>query len=252
MELGNTRYPAIASSQSPTQPILPPSKTFRVEDTDAVGILQFVTTTGTVAIDETSKRAIRKHASRYVYRTKPQSSQNVASPAAATRRRPKAAAGGQVHRFRLGPKGLKHTPNQPAQVSRNFTILSLKSDEPDPKKAVAKSSIPIGAVPVSGSRSSKPKRNVIDDDEDEDEPDETSSTEDLSWDQSSSEVARQGRDQQKRWLVPLIFARGGSLFGPSSGTMDPFNAMALPITPREQILLRHYCSSVPSPFANWC
>lgn len=222
----------------------------RSEATNDTPPLKFVTTTSTVAIDESSKRAIRKHASRYVYRSKPQPSQGGANPATTTKKPPTAAAGGQIHRFRLGPQGLKHTPNQPPQVSQNFTILSLKSDEPEAGKHVAEAPTSIGGIPGFGPRFSQSKGKIVEDDE-EDEPGEEPSTGivfsqpgGFSGNKDSFELVQQARVQQEGWLEPLLFSRGGSLFGPSSGTMDPFNAMALPITPREQILLRYYCTWV--------
>lgn len=210
--------------------------------------LQFVTTTSTVAIDESSKRAIRKHASRYGYREKPRASQSGTSTPKTTRKPPSAATGGQIHRFRLGPQGLKHTPNQPPQVSKNFTILSLKSEEL-PSDPVPQASTSIGGVPYFGPEFSQSKGKVFEVDE-EDEPGEDSFTRigfgqsgKFSGEQGSVELVRWAREQKQTWLESLLFSRGTSLFGPSSGLMDPFNAMSLSVTPREQILLRHYCKT---------
>jgi hypothetical protein len=225
------------------------SRTAKFEVTDDASPLEFVTTTSTVAIDESSKRAIRKQASRYAYRAKSQPSQNGTNPATTARRIPKAAAGGQIHRFRLGPQGLKHTPNQPPQVSENFTIVSLKSEELPATEPVLQASTSKGGVLGFKQRFPYSKVNIVENDE-EDEPVEESSSSSM-----FSKVGgfyehpgpldpiRKGREQQQTWLEPLLFSRGGSFFGPSSGAMDPFNAMALPITPREQILLRYYCKS---------
>ena len=218
------------------------------EPAEETSSLQFVTTTSTVAIDESSKRAIRKHASRYVYREKPQASQSGTNTSKTTRKPPSAAAGGQIHRFRLGPHGLKHTPNQPPQVSKNFTILTLKSEDP-PRKPVSQAPTSIGDVPYIGPEFSQSKGKAFEEDE-EDEPGEDSFTRigfgqsgNFSGEQGSVELISWAREQKQTWLEPLLFSRGTSLFGPSSGLMDPFNAMPLSITPREQILLRHYCKT---------
>jgi hypothetical protein len=205
------------------------TKSWAEEDTPP---LQFVTTTSTVAIDESSKRVIRQHASRHVYRARPQPAHAGASSPATTRKRPNAATGGQIHRFRLGPQGLKHTPNQPPQVSQNFTILSLKEQEQPATKPVQQ-----GPASTRGNH----------DDEDGPREDEFGG---LVLGQprgfaGARELVRGAKEQQQTWIEPFLFSAGSSLFGPSSGTMDPFNAMALPITPREQILLRYYCASLP-------
>lgn len=229
------------------------SRTAKAENTEDATPLQFVTTTSTVAIDESSKRAIRKHASRYVYRAKPQQSQD-GNTRAAPRNAPKAASGGQIHRFRLGPQGLKHTPNQPPQVSQNFEIISLKSDEQAAIKPVPEASKSRSGVTYVGNESSKSRGKInIGGDDEEGQPGEESFTSNspsqsvgFSRHQGSSELVQQGRGQQGTWQQPLTFSQGSSLFGPSSGTMDPFNAMALPITPREQILLRYYCAPLAS------
>jgi hypothetical protein len=128
LELGYTGNPDARESEE--QPLREKGSMARSAMTEVIAgasTLQFVTTTSTVAIDGLSKRAIRKHASRYAYRAKPVPG---AGTSTATRKPYSTARGGQIHRFRLGPQGLKHTPNQPPQVSKNFTILSLRSGEP--------------------------------------------------------------------------------------------------------------------------
>jgi hypothetical protein len=59
--------------------------------------------------------------------------------------------------------------------------------------------------------------------------------------EESLELVGWAREQYKTWLESLLTTRGVSLYGPSSSAMDPFNAMALTITPREQVLVRYYC-----------
>ena len=201
--------------------------------------LQFVTTTSTVAIDESSKRAIRKHASRYVYHGKPP--QFPGGNTSSNKEAVEGAAGGQIHRFRLGPQGLKHTPNQPPQVSRNFEIISVKSDRTMTKPKEERAPLP-GGIRSRGNNIHRPKRNVLQEDED-DELDVEPFSGTVSGQsgrspiqQTSVELIRRGVEQHQ-----LFVSQGSSIFGPSSGAMDPFNAMALPITPREQILLRYYC-----------
>lgn len=220
-----------------------PPKAAKSNPADEGPSLQFVTTTGTLAIDESSKRKIRKHASRYVYREKPSS--GTAAPKS-TRKPPNAAAGGQIHRFRLGPQGLKHTPNQPPQVSQNFTILSLKSDDP-PSKSALEAPASVGGVPCVGQEARQSKGNVFEEG-DEDEPGEevfagttSDQSRDFSGKQKLVQLVGWAKEEQPAWLDPQLYSRGTSIFEPSSGLMDPFNAMSLDITRREQILLRHYC-----------
>jgi hypothetical protein len=233
MALGYTRNPAAELPQAnPRSSKATTTKTEAREDTTP---LQFVTTTSTVAIDESSKRAIRKHASRYMYRARPQQSQAGNNPA--TRNARKGAAGGQIHRFRLGPQGLKHTPNQPPQVSQNFEIISVKSEDERERRPLVEAPTSINSVYFFRQES---ESIVEDDDEDKKGKGIMSSQPGGFFDQGSFELLRHGR-QQETGLESLLSSRGGSLFGLSSGTMDPFNAMALPITPREQILLRYYC-----------
>jgi hypothetical protein len=197
--------------------------------------LQFVNTTSTTTIDESSKRVIRKHASRHRgWRTLGGASTNAAATA------------GQVHRFRLGPQGLKHTSNQPRQISQNVTILSLRSDDQPSKASAAPIFLPGPARP--GQAASKSRQGRISREEDEDEVfvesvfrtavrqplDDPSQEEFL-------ELVGWATEQHKTWLESLLSLRGVSLYSPSSSAMDPFNAMALTITPREQVLVRYYC-----------
>jgi hypothetical protein len=141
---------------------------------------------------------------------------------------------------------LKHTPNQPPQVSKNFTILSLKPDEP-PSKPATPAPTSIGGIPIFQQEFTKSEGKVFEDDEG-DEPDEDLFTRskfgqfgNFSGQQDSVELVRWAKEQNQTWLEPFLSSRGTSLSGPSSGLMDPFNAMSLSITPREQILFRHYC-----------
>jgi len=197
--------------------------------------LQFVNTTSTTTIDESSKRVIRKHASRHRgWRTSSGASTNAAATA------------GQVYRFRLGPQGLKHTSNQPRQIGQNVTILSLRSDDQPSKASAAPIFLPGPAR--RGQAASKSRQGRINREEDEDEVfvesvfrtaarqplDDPSQEEFL-------ELIGWATEQHKSWLESLLSLRGVSLYSPSSSAMDPFNAMALTITPREQVLVRYYC-----------
>jgi hypothetical protein len=195
-----------------------------------------VNTTSTTTIDESSKRVIRKHASRHrAWRTSTGASTNTVATA------------GQVHRFRLGPQGLKHTPNQPRQVSQNITILSHRSDD-QPSGASNPIFRPSHGTARPGQAASKSREGVLNRGEDKnevfvesvfrtavgqplDDPNQEESLELVGW----------ATEQHKIWLASLLSLRGVSLYSPSSNAMDPFNAMALTITPREQVLVRYYC-----------
>jgi hypothetical protein len=196
-----------------------------------------VNTTSTTTLDESSKRVIRKHASKHrAWRTSSGASTNTV------------ATEGQVHRFRLGPQGLKHTSNQPRQISQNFTILSLRSDE-QPSEASAEPIFrPSHGTARPGQAASKSREGVVNREEDEnerfvesvlrtavgqplDDPNQEESLELVEW----------ATEQHKTWLESLLNLRGVALYSPSSNAMDPFNAMALTITPREQVLVRYYC-----------
>jgi hypothetical protein len=194
-----------------------------------------VNTTSTTTIDELSKRVIRKHASRHrAWRTSSGASTNAVATA------------GQVHRFRLGPQGLKHTSNQPRQISQNFTILSLRSDDYPSKASAAPISLPDTSRPSQAA--SKSRQGSVNREEGEnevfvksvfrtavgqplDDPNQEETLELVGW----------ATEQHKTWLESLLSLRGVSLYSPSSSAMDPFNAMALTITPREQVLVRYYC-----------
>ena len=210
--------------------------------------LQFVTTTSTVVIDELSKKAIRKHASRYVYRSKPQPFQG-GKISGTDRRVPKGASGGQVHRFRLGSQGLKHTPNQPPQVSQKFEIFSVKGDEESEAKPKIDGTTSVLDGPFFGQGIFESPGSIFEEDGEEQVDVGLSFGNFYTHSggifrlRDSFELIQHGKRHKVSGLNSLLFPRGGSLFGPSSGTMDPFNAMALPITPREQVLLRYYYTS---------
>lgn len=199
--------------------------------------LQFVNITRTTTIDDVSKRVIRKHASRHKAKL---TSNGASINAAATK--------GQVHRFRLGPEGLKHTSNQPRQISQEFTILSLRSDEQPSKSSAAPVFRPSPGTARLGQAAFKSRQGRINSNEDGDEvfPESGFRTVvsqplgDLSQEESLAHAGWAPK-QHKTWLESLGTPRGVSLYSPSSGAMDPFNAMALTITPREQVLVRYYC-----------
>jgi hypothetical protein len=196
-----------------------------------------VNTTSTTTIDESAKRVIRKHASRHRgWRTSSGASTNTTATA------------GQVHRFRLGPQGLKHTSNQPRQFSQNFTLLSLRSEE-QPSKASAEPIFrPSHGTVRPGQATSKSRHGSINRKEDENEVFAESvfrtavgrPLDDPSLEESL-ELVGWATEQHKIWLETLLISRGVSLYSPSSSAMDPFDAMALTITPRVQALVRYYC-----------
>jgi hypothetical protein len=204
-----------------------------------------VNTTSTTTLDESSKRAIRKHASRHrAWRTSGGASTNAVATA------------GQVHRFRLGPQGLKHTSNQPRQISQNFTILSLRSDE-QPSDGSAEPIFRSSHGTAHPSQAaSKSREGLINRKDDENEALVESAFRtavgqplDDSNQEESLELVGWATEQHKIWLESLLSLRGVALYSPSSNAMDPFNAMALTITTREQVLVRYYCkcASVSRP-----
>ncbi|KAE8447504.1 hypothetical protein EG329_010634 [Mollisiaceae sp. DMI_Dod_QoI] len=242
---GHGKRSTAARSDTTPQPI---SKT---ADSEETADLQFVNTTNTATIDESSKRVIRKQASRHG--AKPTSSGASTNPVATT---------GQVHRFRLGPKGMKHTSNQPRQIRQKFTILSLRPDE-QPSNAAAtplRTLLGTAAGPSQAAFTSRPANSNREEEDDElfaesvfatavgqplDDPSQEESLELVGW----------ATEQHKSWLSSLLTSRGVSLYGPSSNAMDPFNAMALTITPREQVLVRYYFTGrrqLLSPLIPYC
>jgi hypothetical protein len=198
-----------------------------------------VIVTSTTTIDEVSKRAIRKHASRNKAKL---TSTGPITNAAATN--------GQVQRFRLGPQGMKHTSNQPRQLSQKFTILSLRLDEQPSKSSATPVFRPSRAARL-GQAASKSRQGHINRNEDGDEvfPESNFRTvvgkplDDLTQEESLEHVGWTQK-QHKTKLESLLTPRGVSLYSPSSNTLDPFNAMALTITPREQALIRYYCKYI--------
>jgi hypothetical protein len=215
-----------------------------VVDSEEAPDLQFVNTVSATILDELSKRVIRRHASLYAQRaTRPSSSASLNSPA---KTHTDDSTPGQVHRFRLGRQGLKQTLNQPRQVTRNFTIL--RSDEQPSAVTAAPVYQPFAGIFCLSQAASNSRQIIINT---EDEEDESCSeftfktTLGQTSDDSSQEVVEQlviwGAEQQRTWLEMLLSTRGISMYGPSSSAMDPFNAMSLNITSREQILLRYCC-----------
>jgi hypothetical protein len=216
-----------------------------IVDSEEAPDLQFVNTISTTIIDESSKRVIRRHASRYAQRaTRPSSS---ASPNSPTKTHTDDSTPGQVHRFRLGRQGLKQTSNQPRQVTRNFTIL--RSDEQPSTVTAAPVYQPFAGIFRLSQAASNSRQRTINREDEEDEDESCSeftfeTTFGQTSDDSSQEVVelvRCGTEQQQTWLEMLLSTRGISMYGPSSSAMDPFNAMSLNITSREQILLRYCC-----------
>jgi hypothetical protein len=187
-----------------------------VIDSEEIVDLQFVNTTSTGTIDELSKRVVRECASRYGSRAKPSSGASTKSPE--THANPSGSAG-QIHRFRLGPHGLKHTPKQPLTMSARLGQAASQSKQ----KTVDREDKEEESFPEPVSRATLGHAQV------------NPSLE------KAGERGRWAGERQQTWLRMLEFPRGNSIYGPSSGAMDPFSSMSLNITPREEIWLHHYC-----------
>jgi hypothetical protein len=164
-----------------------------------------VNTTSTTIMDASSKRVVRKHASRYAYRAKPPASGgSTSSPNMYTH----GSMASQIHRFRLGRQGLKHTSSRPRPIGQKNMDRADEVDESTPELVFEAA---FGQTPVESSL------------------------------ENAGELVRWAREPRKAWLETLHSLRGHSLYGPSSGSMDPFNAVSLNITHREQVLLQYYC-----------
>jgi hypothetical protein len=156
-------------------------------------------------MDASSKRVVRKYASRYAYRAKPPSSGGSTSPPNTYTHGSMAS---QIHRFRLGRRGLKHTSTQPRQVLKKIMNREDEVDDSIPEPVFG---TVFGITPVDSNL------------------------------EYAGELVRLAREPRQTWLETLHSLRSHSLYGPSSGSMDPFNAMSLNITIREQELLHYYC-----------
>jgi len=213
--------------------------------------LQFVNVTDTVSIDESSKGLIRRHASRYAYRRDKEQPPSKAD-LTATSKPVKPGAASQVHRFRLGPHGLTHTPNQPAQFNQNLIILS----GPNPRsKRRAAPQKPVTSSPTirtgdsSRARDGKaPPQDGKANTEQLDFSDPADGhalvpVEKIAPQEDEVELIRWAREQEHPWLGSLFRTHGSSpSYELAAGALDPFNAMSLPVTRREQALLWHYCT----------
>ena len=209
--------------------------------------LQFVNVTDTVSIDESSRGLIRRHASRYAYR-QDQSPGKASAPSTSKPHKPGAAS--QVHRFRLGPQGLRDTPNQPAQFGQNLIILSRPNVRSKPRTAPRKQAT---ASPIARKADSSNTRNGKGPSQEEEAnashfdfsaPADANSLvpfQRIAPQEDEVEFIRWAQEEQP-WLGSLFRPYETSpSYEPGPGALDPFNVMALPITRREQALLWHYC-----------
>ncbi|OBT55996.1 hypothetical protein VE04_05747 [Pseudogymnoascus sp. 24MN13] len=167
---------------------------------------------------------------------------------------------GQVHRFRLGPEGLKLTSNKRANKrgkrSLNFTSPSIGSDKQP--SAVRASPALQRLAGTSRLAVTRPRQRIIARENEENKlfPESSFRTAigpppDDSSQENVAELVRWTKEQQLTWLKTLLYPRGSSLYGVSSCAMDPFDAMSLNITPREQILIRDYFKD-DSPLIPYC
>lgn len=166
-------------------------------------------TTSRAIIDPSSKRVVRKYASRYAYRAKPPSSGgSTNSPNTYTH----GSMASQIHRFRLGRRDLKHSlkhiSSQPPQIRRKIIDRGDEVAESTPEPI-------FGTAFGQTLLDSSPENDV--------------------------ELVRWTRQPRQTWPEMLDSLRGQSLYGPSSNSIDPFNALSLNISPREQVLLQYYC-----------
>jgi hypothetical protein len=212
-------------------------------DSEASLGLQFVNTTSTTTIDDSAKRIIRENASHYGRRARTRSRGDYKKSPSMTRTDGSTIS--QVHRFRLGPEGLKRTLKKPRKINRNFTNPSIPSDK-QPSTVNASPALQLLAG-TSRLALTKPRQRIISrEDESGSFPESSFRTTfspplDSSSPENIAELIRWTNEQQRTWSKMLLWPRGNSLCGPSSCAMDPFNAMSLHITPREQILIRYYC-----------
>jgi hypothetical protein len=220
----------------------------RIVDSEASLGLQFVNTTSTTTIDDSAKRIIRGNASHYGRRARAPSRR--ACPKSPSMKRTDGSTTGQVHRFRLGPEGLKLTSNKRANKrgkrSLNFTSPSIGSDKQP--SAVRASPALQRLAGTSRLAVTRPRQRIIARENEENKlfPESSFRTAigpppDDSSQENVAELVRWTKEQQLTWLKTLLYPRGSSLYGLSSCAMDPFDAMSLNITPREQILIRDYC-----------
>ena len=201
-------------------------------------------TTSKAVIDNESKRVIREYTSRRSWRAK-----NLSIGASMSSRvdRHASRTTGQIHRFRLGPKGLKDTSNQLRKLRQDFSVTSLKSDEQPSTVSTTCRVPPFCNIPDLGRTLSESRRRIIEKvDEDELCPGCKHNTAfshqlDDFIPENCLMAVGSAADQQQAWVETLPSLQVNPLHSPSSNAMDPFNTMSVNISPREQLLLRYYC-----------
>ncbi|KAG0651186.1 hypothetical protein D0Z07_2276 [Hyphodiscus hymeniophilus] len=140
-------------------------------------------------------------------------------------------------------------PGNSERLGHNFEIISVKDEAPGAKLGL-EVPVPVNDLPFFRSEFPRLAANTVEEDGDSEFNEEqlsgTSSSRSRGYfgNQNIFELIQSDNRYGEVGLDPLMY-RGSSIFSLKSEAMDPFNAMALPITPREQVLLRYYCESPP-------
>jgi len=174
--------------------------------------LQFINTTDTVKIDANDRWLIRKQASRHTAAQTTQSREGVPDGERVTEP-------GTKIRFRLGPAGLNVSPKRARRVNQKAGASKLRPRE------TRKDRVALGDLAEDADAKTKSSVKLEEDE----------------WESG-----------QLKSLQLLLESKTSLDHMPNSGSWDPFNATAIPITVREQILLHHYCMSRPITLKHSC
>jgi hypothetical protein len=193
------------------------------QDVSTQRTLQFVNTIGPFTLDEASRMEIRAQAMRdYWHRRKNQQSfctdSATRGPDTSTR----------THRFRLGPRSLLPRPSISSRPNIRAKIAQFPELDQEHELVLRPhENIFVGAATV-------PQDGQVM---------QAAATGGKSLPSTDTLQSNQPKKAEQQWLWDLEYLLQTETFHnvPSSGVLDPFNAMSLLITTRTQQLLHYYC-----------